>query len=342
MMAGKSRILIGTSGFSYPDWHGTFYPTDFKKQKIHELQFLSEFFDFCEINNSFYRPVNPEIAEKWCQYVVNNKDFKFTAKLTGVFTHAPGRGNKESSSAETIRYTAQDVEDAKKGFEPIANAGRLGALLLQFPISFKYTEGNWDHLIDVIHLFRDHPLAVEVRHKTWADPLVLKALSEEKIAFCNIDQTRLGQTLEGTNYVTAPLAYLRLHGRSKEWFTAKNRDARYDYLYSEQSLQKIKGKVESMADNAEVTFVAANNHPRAQAAANAIELKSLLAGEKVEAPEILVNTYPALNAFATPRNMGESKPTEGTASAAQSSGRASKRRKSHGCGASPEQQDLPL
>ena len=164
---------------------------------------------------------------------------------------------------------------------------------------------NWDHLIDVLHLFRDYPLAVEVRHKTWADPLVLKALRQENIAFCNIDQTRLGQTLEGTQYVTASLAYLRLHGRSKEWFTAKNRDARYDYLYSKESLQKVKGKIESMAAEAEVTFVAANNHPRGQAAANAVELKSLLSGEKVSAPETLVKTYPVLEEFAVPESMGD-------------------------------------
>src|SRR5262249_15853429 len=159
------------------------------------------------------------------------------------------------------------------------------------------TEGNWDHLIDVLHLFREYPLAVEVRHKTWADPLVLKALQEENIAFCNIDQTRLGETLEGTEYVTAPFAYLRLHGRNKEWFTAKNRDTRYDYLYSEDSLQKVKSKIEKMAATADKTFVAANNHPRGQAAANAVELKSLLSGEKVKAPETLVRTYPVLEEF---------------------------------------------
>ena len=101
-MSNGHRILIGTSGFSYPDWHGTFYPQDFKKRKIHELEFLSEFFDFCEINNRFYRPVNPEVAQKWCQYVANNKEFQFTAKLTEVFTHAPGRGNKKSSSMNKI------------------------------------------------------------------------------------------------------------------------------------------------------------------------------------------------------------------------------------------------
>jgi uncharacterized protein YecE (DUF72 family) len=186
-MSGESRILVGTSGFSYPDWHGTFHPEDIKKRKIHELEFLSEFFDFCEINNSFYRPVSAEVAHKWCQYVANNREFQFTAKLTDVFSHAPGREKKESSSAETIKYTAQDVEDAKKGFGPIADAGRLGALLLQFPISFKHTEGNWDHLIDVFHLFREYPMAVEVRHKSWSDPLVLNALEQETVAFCNID-----------------------------------------------------------------------------------------------------------------------------------------------------------
>jgi uncharacterized protein YecE (DUF72 family) len=131
------------------------------------------------------------VARQRCQYVGNHKEFEFTAKLTEVFTHAPGRGNRKSSSAKTIKYIFQDVEDAKKGFEPLANAGKLGALLLQFPISFKYTEGNWDHLIDVLHLFREYPLAVEVRHKTWSDALVLKALREENVAFCNIDQTRL-------------------------------------------------------------------------------------------------------------------------------------------------------
>ncbi len=298
-----SKILIGTSGFSYLDWKGIVYPADLKKRKIHELEYLSEFFDFCEINNSFYRPVSPEIAKKWCKYVAGSKDFQFTAKLTQVFTHAPGTDKRKSSSVETIKYTAQDIEDAKRGFDPIAADGRLGALLLQFPISFKYTEGNWDHLIDVLHLFRDYPMAVEVRHKSWADPLVLKALEEENVAFCNIDQTRLGETLEGTEYVTAPLAYLRLHGRSKQWFQAKDRDERYDYKYSKEKLEKIKTKVQNMAGKAEKTFVAGNNHPRGQAAANAVELKSLLAGKKVKAPEPLVRTYPELQEFALPESI---------------------------------------
>ncbi len=298
-----SQILIGTSGFSYPDWKGIVYPPELKKRKLHELEYISQFFDFCEINNSFYRPVNPEIAKKWCKYVADNKDFQFAAKLTQVFSHAPDASKKKSSSVETIKYTPQDVEDAKKGFDAIANEGRLGALLLQFPISFKYTEGNWDHLIDVLHLFRDYPMAVEVRHESWADPLVLKALDEENVAFCNIDQTRIGDTLEGTEHVTASFAYLRLHGRNKQWFQAKDRDERYDYLYSKEKLEKIKDKVKKMASKAEKTFVAANNHPKGKAAANAVELKSMLSGKKVKAPESLVKEYPELNEYAIPESL---------------------------------------
>src|SRR5205814_6946824 len=144
------------------------------------------------------------------------------------------------------------------------------------------------------------PLAVEVRHKSWSDPLVLKALEEERICFCNIDVTRLGETLEGTEHVTAPFAYLRLHGRSKEWFTAENRDDRYDYLYSPESLEKIIAKIIRMADRTEKMLAALNNHYRVQAAANAIELRSMLFGEKVKAPPTLIKEYPVLEQFALP------------------------------------------
>jgi hypothetical protein len=140
--------------------------------------------------------------------------------------------------------------------------------------------------------------------------------------------------------VTAALAYLRLHGRSKEWFTAKNRDARYDDLYSGESLGKVKGKIEKMAVAAEKTFVAANDHPRGQAAANAVELKSLLSGSKVSAPDILMKTYPALEEFAVPQSSADLPSSQGQPSVPDapppSRGRVRKGKTGEG------QQDLPL
>src|SRR5581483_8788837 len=137
-------------------------------------------------------------------------------------------------------------------------------------------------------------------------------------------------------------AYLRLHGRSKEWFTAKNRDARYDYLYSKESLQKVKGKIESMATEAEVTFVATNNHPRGQAAANAVELKSLLSGEKVSAPETLVKTYPVLEEFAVPESMGDLTTPQDENSVTRQNETRTQRGKRKKEKTNEAQQDLPL
>lgn len=297
-----SKLLFGTAGFQYPDWKGIVYPADVKKKYGHELRFMARYFDLCEINTSFYGPLKPQSAKNWCDYVAEeNPDFQFTAKLTQVFTHAPD-AKSTSSSAETIKYTKKDVDEAKAGFAPLQDADRLGALILQFPISFKFQDknseplyGNWDHVLDVLNLFKEYPLAVEFRDASWNAEWVIKEMVARQVAFCNVDQPRLGNSLDGTQYVTAPFAYIRLHGRNYEkWFNAKNRDERYDFLYTGQRLERVKKRIGEMAQKAETTFVVANNHPRGQAAVNALELKSMLSGRKVKAPDLLVKAYPEL------------------------------------------------
>jgi uncharacterized protein YecE (DUF72 family) len=123
---------------------------------------------------------------------------------------------------------------------------------------------------------------------------VLRGLREERVAFCNIDQTRLGNVLEGTEYVTAPFAYLRLHGRSPKWFSAKDRNERYDYLYKTESIKKVADKADRIREQAERTMLITNNHYKGKAAVNASELKSILSGTKVKAPKSLVEYYPEL------------------------------------------------
>jgi len=298
-----SKLLFGTAGFQYPDWKGIVYPSDVKKRYGHELRFMARYFDLCEINTSFYGPLKPQSAITWCDYVSEeNPDFQFTAKLTQVFTHAP-QAKTTSSSAETIKYSQRDVDEAKAGFAPLQDAGRLGAVIAQFPISFRFRNkknsdplyGNWDHVLDVLNLFKEYPLAVEFRDASWDDEWVIKELQARRVAFCNVDQPRLGNSLDGTQYVTAPFSYIRLHGRNYDkWFNAKNRDERYDFLYTGERLERVKKRIGEMAKNSETAFVVANNHPRGQAAVNALELKSMLSGRKVEAPELLVKAYPEL------------------------------------------------
>jgi uncharacterized protein YecE (DUF72 family) len=314
-MHRDSQILFGTAGFQYPDWKGIVYPADVKKRFGHELVFMAQFFDLCEINTSFYGPIKPQSAKTWCDYVAPvNPSFQFTAKLTQVFTHAPEAKKGESSSVETIRYTQKDVDEAKAGFEPLANAGKLGVVVVQFPVSFKFREkkrdaeplyGNWDHVLDVLNLFKEYPLSVEFRDASWNDPWVLAGLKERGVAFCNVDQPRLGNSLDGTVYVTAPFAYIRLHGRNyQKWFQGKNRDERYDFLYEGERLERVKNHVTEMAKKAEKTFVVANNHPRGQAAVNALQLKSMLSDKKVTAPESLMKHYPSqLEKIAVPKSI---------------------------------------
>src|SRR5262249_49476676 len=141
--ARLNRILIGTAGWQYKDWSGKFYPPKLKEP---QLQFYARYFDTVEINSSFYGHIKPKVAETWCKLVVDvNPDFVFTAKLNRAFTHSP-IAVIEPTSAASIKPKSSDEPEAKAGFDVLASAGRLGALLMQFPISFKNNEENRDYL----------------------------------------------------------------------------------------------------------------------------------------------------------------------------------------------------
>lgn len=299
-MNASRKILIGTAGFSYKDWEGIVYPVGLKKRQ-HPLQFLAQYFDCCEINTSFYGHIRPKTGKQWCELVAEvNPGFEFTAKLFRSFTHAPG-AVLQSTSAATINPIAEDEANAKAGLDSIAAHGKLGALLIQFPISFKNTDENRDYLRSLIVRFREYPLVVEVRHATWDNPVILAQFEAESVAFCNIDQPLLGRSVRGTEYATSNIGYVCVHGRNyKEWFQSDNRDDRYNYLYTPKQLEPWKEKIERLGEKVEKTFAVTNNHYKGKAAVNAIELKQMLKREKVKAPSTLVEHYPELRDFAEP------------------------------------------
>ncbi len=299
-MNTNREILVGTAGFSYKDWEGIVYPPGLKKRQ-HPLQFLAQYFDCCEINTSFYGQIQPKTGKQWCDLVSDvNPKFEFTAKLFRSFTHAPGAA-LQSTSAATINPIAEDEANAKAGLDSIAARGKLGALLIQFPISFKNTDENRDYLHGLIERFREYPLVVEVRHSTWDNPEVLSQFAAQKVAFCNIDQPRLGHSVRGTEHATSNIGYVRLHGRNyKDWFQSDNRDDRYNYLYSPEQLEPWKEKIERLGEKVEKTFAVTNNHYKGKAAVNALELKQMLNGKKVKAPSTLMEHYPELRDFAEP------------------------------------------
>ncbi|MEY2393729.1 MAG: hypothetical protein QOF94_74, partial [Acidobacteriaceae bacterium] len=280
-----NEVRIGTAGWSYKDWEGIFYPSGMQRRKQHPLEYLARFFDTTEINTSFYGPLKPELAKLWCRKIESvNKNFLFTAKLYRAFTHSP-MSLTEPTSAASIRPTDDDEIRTREGLDAIANEGRLGALLIQFPVSFKNTSLNREYLERLLRQFIEYPRVVEVRHSSWNDAETLASFSQKNVGFCNIDQPVLGRSLAPTEHVTGTIGYIRLHGRNYEqWFDSDNRNDRYNYLYSAQELAGWKEKIESVAERARTTYVITNNHFESKAGVNALELKAMISGKRVMAP----------------------------------------------------------
>jgi uncharacterized protein YecE (DUF72 family) len=299
--AHSPQIRIGTAGWSYKDWEGIFYPPGMQRRKQHPLEYLALFFDTTEINTSFYGPIKPEWAKLWCRKVAAvNKRFLFTAKLYRAFTHSP-IAVMEPTSAATIRPTDEDEIRTREGLDAIASEGKLGALLIQFPGSFKNTSLNREYLDRLLRQFIEYPRVVEVRDSSWNNAGTLAAFTQKNVGFCNIDQPVLGRSLAPTDHVTAAIGYVRLHGRNYEqWFDSDNRNDRYNYLYNERELAGWKERIESVAQRAQTTYVITNNHFESKAGVNALELKAMLSGKRVLAPPTLIKKYPELKKIADP------------------------------------------
>lgn len=303
----RGDIRIGTAGWSYKDWEGIFYPPGMRQRKIHPLEYLARFFDTTEINTSFYGPLKPELVKLWCRRVANvNPRFLFTAKLYRAFTHSP-LSILEPTSAASIRPTDEDEVKTREGLDALAQEGKLGALLIQFPISFKNTSLNREYLERLVRQFIEYPCVVEVRDSSWNNPETLANFSHRNVGFCNIDQPLLGKSLGPTEHVTGPIAYVRLHGRNyDQWFDSDNRNDRYNYLYSDKEVADWKGRVLNVAERAHTTYVITNNHFESKAGVNALELKAMIKGQRVPAPPTLVQKYPELRKYADPLDDGDS------------------------------------
>jgi len=257
---------------------------------FHEAAYLARYFDTIEINTSFYQPLRPETCRRWIERVSPNPNFLFTAKLWQRFTHETGA-------------SAEDERVFRAGIDPLAEAGRLGALLMQFPFSFHNTAENRARLEGLIRDFAAYPLVVEVRHSTWNEGAFFHLLHERGVGFCNIDQPVIGRSLKPSGRVTAPVGYIRLHGRRYDtWFSddlSTPPQERYNYLYSPSELEPWADRARHISAHTRTTFVITNNHFQGKSIVNALELIHLLTGAKVDVPEPLRHHYPELNKIAS-------------------------------------------
>jgi uncharacterized protein YecE (DUF72 family) len=284
----QGRLRIGPAGWSFSDWAGYVYPSR-RPKDFHEAAYLAEFFDTIEINTSFYQPLRPDHAQLWLKRVAGNPTFIFTAKLWQKFTHDPSA-------------TKEDERAVRAGFDVLQEAGKLGAVLLQFPFSFHRTAETLSYLTTVLSRFSDYPLVVELRHASWQIPETFELLRENRAGFCNIDQPIIGNSVEPSAIATSPVGYVRLHGRRYDtWFSddpATPSHERYNYLYSAEELNPWVDRIRTITENTGDVFVITNNHFQGKAVVNALQLLSILKGTKVKVPEPLREHFPQLNEIA--------------------------------------------
>lgn len=278
-----SPIRVGPAGFDYKDWAGIVYPRP-KPRRFDPLAHLARYFDTVEINSTFYRPVNADVVRRWAERVDDNPRFRFAMKLWRRFTH-----ERESAPG------ADEVRQARAGLDAMHDAGRLGAVLVQFPWSFRRDERNDEWLHDVVSAFSGLPLVVEVRHASWNERAFYEALVERGVGVVNIDQPLFHDSIRPASRATSTVGYVRVHGRAyRNWFRkAASRDERYDYLYTARELQPWVERTREIADNplVEETYVVTNNHVAGKAPVNALMMESMLEDDKVPAPPELYRAY---------------------------------------------------
>ena len=199
------QIFVGTAGWSYPDWEDVVYP---RGKAGERLQTVANYLDCVEVDSTFYRPAPPRTTENWLKNLEHRPEFRFLAKAWQRFTHERSQ-----------RWTQAEFDLFTRGLAPLREAGRLDALLFQFPWSFRSETQARDWLAAIADAFAGWPVAIEVRHDSWLRDETLELFRARGITFCNIDQPALGHCLRPTAVATTATGYYRLHGRNaKNWF----------------------------------------------------------------------------------------------------------------------------
>ena len=307
-------VRVGTSGWNYPTgkgtWNGVFYPAR-RPRGFDELRYYAEHFDTVEVNSTFYGQPRAGVTAGWAERTPPG--FEFSLKLYHKFTHpkmfreaalksAPG-------SAGTLldllaQVTRSDLDEFRTGIDPLASAGKLGALLAQFPPSFKDSPASRDYLSQLLRVFGEYGVAVELRHRSWSDACgdTLALLNGFNAAWVQIDEPQFRFSIR-QNYLPniTGFYYMRLHGRNvAQWWHHEKSEDRYDYLYSGDELKEFAETAGAAKELVKKAYLYTNNHFSAKSVVNAVMLKAQL-GEPIEGeyPPQLVEAYPEIRDLVT-------------------------------------------
>jgi uncharacterized protein YecE (DUF72 family) len=253
-------IYLGTSGFSYKDWTGVFYPEGLGQRDW--LSFYAQEFKACEINSTYY--ALPRVATMQSLANKTGPVFLFAIKASQEITH------QRQDSAKMCGAFRQALQ-------PMLATGKLGCILAQFPYSFDYNKNNWEYLAQLRQYLEGLPLVIEFRNARWLKVAVFEWLRKQDVGFCCVDEPQLPNLLPPVCEATSRIGYIRFHGRNKEkWWQNEHPYERYDYTYQPEELTEWLPKIRKLASATDKTFIFANNHWRGQSIATIRQLQMML------------------------------------------------------------------
>lgn len=253
-------VRIGTSGYSYKDWVGPFYPEGTKPEEY--LSFYARHFGAVEINYTYYRMPAARTLESMADKSEGNVEF--VLKLHGDMTHKRSAGTN-------------DYRDFLSACRPLADRGLLGALLAQFPYSFHATETNANYLKKMREHLPDQNVVVELRNAKWIRQDTFSLLRELDFGFCCVDAPQIRGLPPPVAVGTSRTGYVRFHGRNRaQWYEHERPEQRYDYRYDRRELAEWVPKIRSLMDITHKVYCFTNNHFQSKAVESAQILLDLL------------------------------------------------------------------
>ena len=289
------EYFIGTAGWSYKDWLKVFYP---KAQSggFDWLCFYSHYFNFVEVNSSYYTYLSPKIISGWIEKVSDSEDFIFSVKLHQDFTH---RKNFDQQKIKSVCYN----------LDVLGRSERLAGLLVQFPYSFTFNDASVKYISRLYEIFQNYKLFIELRHSSWNNEHAFSLFSKYKLIFCTIDQPKIGRAISFNPVVTGNEVYIRLHGRNAEGWKASienfgkpqsyaEQSGRYEYLYKPGEITEFSQQIKQIGGSVKRVYIIFNNHPAGKAIANAFDLSFLLNNEnKLDIPQSMQMVFKNLQSI---------------------------------------------
>lgn len=267
------ELWVGTSGYSYGDWVGSFYPPGTLPRRM--LAHYARHFPLVELNYTFYRPPGPRDLGRLAARAAPG--FQFVVKLHRSLSH-----EDDFKGAPAFR----------EAVEPLRLEGRLLGLLCQYPQGRHYSVRNLGRLEELAKHFTGCPLAVEFRHRSWDRPEMAGWLEQRGLHLVSVDVPDIPALYPSGLVQSSRLLYVRFHSRRSESWYAGEKD-RYDYLYSDEELGGWLRALALRAGSADRALLLFNNCQRGQAAANAQRVQELL--ERLRLPLNVVPAAPPEN-----------------------------------------------